>query len=114
MNNGFPITVKGRIRKTIEVRRTADGRSYSRFDVAPPDALNKDPALSCIAFNTRAELLERFASRGDLVEISGLLGQTEYIEENGDHVSANNIIEATAITFPEENAGDGCKTEVSA
>jgi hypothetical protein len=114
MINSFPITVKGQIHKSIEICRTIEGRRYSKFDITPPDVLNGHSVLPCIAFDTRAELLECFVSRGDIVEISGFLGQTEYIKENGEHVSESNIIEATAITFPEDNVGNDFKVEESA
>jgi hypothetical protein len=105
MNNGFPLTVKGRIRGMTGIQSAAGGGKYLFFEVAPPDALNGGSKASCIAFNLRAELLERFCARGDLVEIGGLLGREEYADAAGRSVAIDNILEATSISFP------GCRAD---
>jgi hypothetical protein len=114
MNNDFEsVKITGRIRRAVEAVRSADGRRYSRFELTPADNLNSDNTVLCIAWSTRAELLERFASRGDLVEITGTIAPVDFIAEDGNHVRENNIIEATGINFPEDE-GIGSEKEETA
>jgi hypothetical protein len=103
-NNGIFISITGCVNKAVEAQQLADGQKYARFEITPPDEMNGAAAVSCIAFKTRAELLERFISRGELLKISGFIGPVDYLTSTGEHIKESNMITVTAIEFLDQQS----------
>lgn len=98
MNNYFEVNFKARLGNTVGTVKTANGQTVALFTLTPPDELNGTSNVNCIAYGTRAELLERFASRGDLISIKGYITHTDLLLESGKQINESNIIEVTEIS----------------
>jgi single-stranded DNA-binding protein len=106
IRNDFQVNIKGRLNKALEIRHMADGQRYTLFEIAPSDEINSDDTVLCVAFNTRAELLERFVSRGDILSVSGFIGPVDFLTEDGRHFKRGNLITAEGIDFPKDAGTD--------
>lgn len=91
------VSLTGRLRSAIEVNYAADNRRYTIFEITPANDLNGDTSIRCIAWNTRAEVLYRFASRGDMLTVTGKITAANFITDTGNYFRESNIIEATGI-----------------
>lgn len=77
-------TVTGRITKDLEIVYTQSGKEYVNFTVAVPnDNKEKDPIwMFCKAWNSLAQLLVKYCSKGTKVTISGKNAQYKDEETN--------------------------------
>lgn len=98
MNNYFEVNFTARIGNTIRTARTARGDTVAVFTLTPPDELNGKEKIGCLVRNTRAELLERFTSRGDLITVKGHITSADILLDSGERIKENNIVEITDIS----------------
>ena len=105
MNNQF--TFVGRITKDLELRSTgktdvvivpiAIQRPIKKED----DTYDTD-FLSCKAFGTRAEILSKYAKKGDMIVLSGRVQMNNYTDKDDKKVYGHEFI-IDNITFTTSN-----------
>ena len=84
------VILTGRLVKDIEVIvDQKDGEwSCTRFSLACPDGIDKDgnkltQFVNCCAWNERADLLEKYVHKGDMVTVQGRITQNNYKDKEG-------------------------------
>lgn len=98
------VTLVGRLTKDIELRYTQSGKSNASFNLAvnrrfkqegQPDA----DFISCVAWNSVADALNKYTSKGSLIGITGRI-QTRTYESNGKKVYVTEVV-VNEVTFLE-------------
>lgn len=98
------VTLVGRLTKDIEIRKTNSGKSNTSFNLAvnrrfkqegQPDA----DFINCVAWNSVADALSKYTSKGSLIGITGRI-QTRSYESNGKKVYVTEVI-VNEVTFLE-------------
>lgn len=93
MNN---ITLIGRLTKNPELNTTGNGTKYSRFSISVSRGKVKegDPKadfIPCIAWKSTAEILAKYAHKGQLIGVNGKLNVKEY-EKDGEKRKAFEVL----------------------
>ena len=117
MNN---VQLVGRLTKAVEVRKTRDGTSYSRFTLAVPRRFKKDEAdfITCIAWRKTADTLGAYTHKGDKIGAWGFIQTGSYDDRDGRKVYTTDVVlegfefleqrktqEESPETDPEEDLG---------
>ena len=91
----------GRVTKDIDLKKTTSGKSVATFTLAVNRRTKDDGAdfISCVAWNTTAELLSQYVRKGNRIGLSGHI-QTRNYESNGRTVYVTEVI-AEEIEFLE-------------
>jgi single-strand DNA-binding protein len=81
------LTVIGRIVREIELREVGDGKIVMNNAVAIPRTFktNKGPDadfVDIVAWGKRAEVIEEYCDKGDLVGLDGRLQSRTYVDNN--------------------------------
>ena len=84
------ISVQGRIVRDPELRRTASGKAVTSFTLAcDRDFKNSQTGekevdfLDCVAWNSTAELVEKYFRKGQMAVATGRLQIRQYTDKNG-------------------------------
>lgn len=91
------VIISGRITKDIELKTTNSGISVVRFTVAvrssrkDADGKAVSDFISCIAWRSTAEFIEKYFSKGKWIEVRGEL-QTGSYEKNGTKVYTTDVV----------------------
>lgn len=104
------IVIMGRLGKDPELRRTQSGVAVATFDVAV-DRDFKDKAtgqratdwITCVAWRSTAEFVEKYFSKGSQVLVAGRLQMRDWTDKDGNkrisaEVQAENVYFAGAKT----------------
>ncbi|GAA0364439.1 single-stranded DNA-binding protein [Alkalibacterium iburiense] len=81
------ISLVGRITKNIELREVGEGRFVTNNTLAVRKTFKKDTNTSeadfipFVAWGKRAELLEEYCNKGDLVALNGKMQSRSYLNE---------------------------------
>ena len=80
------VTLIGRLGKDVELRQTPQGVSATTFSLAVTRPRMKDVTdwIDCVAWRQSAEYLSRYASKGDLVAVTGVLTVRKYEDKEGN------------------------------
>ena len=80
------VTLIGRLGKDVELRQTPQGVSVTTFSLAVTRPRMKDVTdwIDCVAWRQSAEYLSRYASKGDLVAVTGVLTVRKYEDKEGN------------------------------
>lgn len=99
MNN---IVLVGRLVKEVELKKTPNGITYTRFNLACRGKQKNEKGEAhadffiCIAWRENAERLSKYSRKGDLLTVSGFMLSRAFKNEKGDNttiweVNAENI-----------------------
>lgn len=102
MNN---INLIGRLTANPELRYSKKGTNYCNFSLAVAHNAEETDFINCTAFNTIAENIAKYISKGQLLAVSGELRQGNY-EKDGKKVIYHYVI-CGKITFIEKKQSDG-------
>ena len=86
----------GRLTRDVELRRTGNGTAVASFTIAVnrtyADASGEKQAdfIPCVVWQTQAENMARYCSKGSQVAVEGSLQSRQYQDNNGNN---RNIIE---------------------
>ena len=82
------IIILGRLTKDPELRRTTSNKSVANFTVAVNRRSKDDPSdfITCIAWEKRAEFVEKFLGKGNRVFVSGRMESRTYDKSDGHKV----------------------------
>ena len=78
------VTLIGRLTKDIELRKTQSGKAVTSFSLAV-DRRTKDEGadfISCVAWGTTAEAMNRFLNKGSKIAVAGRISVRKY-EKDG-------------------------------
>ena len=76
----------GRITNDLELRTTPNGVSVCTFTLAVkrPKAKDTTDFISFVAFRQTAEYLSKYAQKGTLIEVAGVLTSRKWEDKNGN------------------------------
>ena len=89
------VILKGRLAQEINVKKK-DDKSYVNFSLAfiPYAKKEKDDVcfVSCVAFHGCADYLGKFFTKGNLVQIEGVLNERKFVRKDGSKGSKIEIL----------------------
>lgn len=83
------IVLQGRISRDLELKTTNSGMSVMSFPVAvdrdyAKEGQDKTDFINCVAFDKKAEFINRNFSKGSLIVVSGRLQSRKWEDKNGN------------------------------
>lgn len=90
------IIIQGRLTKDVEMRQTSTGTAYCSLSIACSRGKNKEGVeetdfLNAIAWASRAEFINRYFKKGDMILIEGRMQSRNYEDSNGNKRVAYDI-----------------------
>ena len=85
------VIIVGRLTKDPEIRVTEAQKTIGRFTVAVNRNKNEADYINCVAFDRRAELLEKYFHKGDRIGVFGSIKTGSY-EKEGRRISTFDIV----------------------
>lgn len=82
-------TFIGRLTRDVELKKTASGKSVASFTVAVTKPYNKEhdhpeaDFFSCVAWEAKAEFIEKYFHKGDKIAVAGRLQTREWEKDDG-------------------------------
>ena len=88
------VTITGRLGGDIELRQTQQGVSVATFTLAVNRPRTKDTTdwINCVAWRQNAEFLSRYAHKGDMVAVVGMLTVRKYEDKDGNKRVAYEVL----------------------
>ena len=88
------ISITGRICHTLEMRTTTTGKNVMNIDLAVKRPFSKDTTdfFSVILWEQKADFIGRYAKKGDMVAVSGMMTTRKYEDANGNKRTAFEIV----------------------
>lgn len=87
------VVLIGRLARDPETRYTQDQKAVTRFTLAVNRIKKDDPAdfISCVAFGTTAQLIERYVKKGNRLAVEGHINTGSY-EKDGRKIYTTDVI----------------------
>ena len=87
------ISLIGNNTKDIEVQKTADGKSFCRFNLAVQRKFDREKTdfFSCTAWDKRAETIALYVHKGNKVAVTGRI-EFNTVEKEGKNTTYHNVI----------------------
>ena len=82
----------GRLTKDPEIRVNQDQKTIGRFSVAVNRVREGTDFLNCVAFDRKAELLEKYFRKGDRIGVLGSIRTGSYTNREGQKVNTTEIL----------------------
>lgn len=87
------INLTGNLTKDIELKQTNSGKTVATFDIAIKRPYsNETDFLACIAWESKAEYLSKYANKGSRVAVSGYITTRKWQDKNGMNRTAYEVI----------------------
>jgi single-strand DNA-binding protein len=86
------VVLVGNLTDNIEINTTEKGTKYTKFTLAVRQDKEKTNFIRCLAFNTTAEMLAKFVSKGVKVGVEGFLQTNEYTNKEGKKVYGMDVL----------------------
>ena len=79
------VSLVGRLTKDVEIRKTESNKSVASITLAIGDRFNKDHTdfINCVVWNSSAEYLSKYATKGDVIGLTGRIATRTYDGRNG-------------------------------
>lgn len=112
-------TLMGRITKDIELRYTQSNKPVASFSIACErdlkDSEGKRPTdfFSIVAWNSTAEFVEKYFSKGDSIIVKGRLQNRDWTDRDGNKRTTTELI-ADSVYFGQSKKSDDTPTPVRA
>lgn len=102
----------GRLVRDPELRATSSGKSVVSFTIAVIDPDNKDNTdyVDCVAWDSKAEFLSKYFSKGKKVEITGKI-KTRTYEKDGQNRKVTEVVVKTIGFAESKKDSSGDETE---
>lgn len=85
------VNLMGRLTKDVELKNTAKGNSFCRFNIAVTRDKDNTDFIPCVAFNKTAELINQYVRKGDQIGVEGRLSSGSYENDQGRTVYTLNV-----------------------
>lgn len=112
------ISVMGRIVRDPELRRTNSGKPVTSFTLAcDRDFKNSQTGekevdfLDCVAWNSTAEIVEKYFHKGQMAVASGRLQIRQYTDKNGQKRRQAEILVSSAYFYGSKGNGSAGGSE---
>ena len=92
------VILVGRITRDPEIRVNQDQKEIARFTVAVNRNKKETDFIPCVAFDRKAELLEKYFKKGDRIGVTGRLQIGSYTNKDGVRMTTVDVI-ADEIEF---------------
>lgn len=106
------VSLTGRITKDIELKTTNNGVSVTQFTVAVkrPHVKETTDFFRIVCWRSQAEFVSKYFSKGDGIEITGVLTQRKYEDKEGN---SREVIEVQAdtVSFPVSTKNEDTKPQ---
>ena len=86
------VILVGRITRDPEIRVNQEQKEIARFTVAINRNKRETDFINCVAFDKKAELLEKYFKKGDRIGITGRLQIGSYTNKEGQKIGTADII----------------------
>ena len=109
MNN---VILLGRITKDPELKYTGSGKLYCRFTLAVNREFNKEETdfINCVAWDKRAETIEKYLRKGKRILVAGRLMIGSYDNKEGKKVYTTDVIVDNFNIIDFENKNENINT----
>lgn len=99
----------GRITSDLELKTTQSGISVCSFTLAVkrPRVADTTDFINCTAFRQSAEYLTKYARKGVLIEVSGVLTSRKWEDKNGNKRTSFEVIVDNASILESKKAESG-------
>lgn len=106
--------ITGRLVKDPELRATSSGKSVVSFTLAVIDPDNKESTdfIDCVAWESRAEFLSKYFTKGQKVEVAGKIKTRTFEKKDGQKGKATELV-AKSIGFAESKKDSQTSNETS-
>lgn len=87
------IALSGRLTRDPELRRTSDETPVCSFSIAVDRPGTKDTTdfFNCVAWNQKAEFVNKYFTRGKRIEVSGILTSRKYTAKDGSNRTVTEV-----------------------
>ena len=107
MNN---VILMGRLTKDPELKTTQSGLSFCRFTVAvdrySKDGEDKTDFISCVAWRSTADFIDKYFSKGQRILLSGSIQTGSYTDKDGRTVYTTDVLVDKAEFCESKKNGD--------
>ena len=81
------VNLTGRLTSDVELKTTQNGKSVCTYTLAVNRPKVKDTTdfINCVTWNQGAEYLNKYASKGDKVGVTGVLTSRKWQDQNGNN-----------------------------
>lgn len=77
------VELTGRITKDLEIRMTSKGTQVLNLNLAVNNAKDDTTFFKINCFNKLAESVNKYCSKGDLIEVEAMVKNNDWTDENG-------------------------------
>jgi single-strand DNA-binding protein len=107
------VVLVGNLTDNIEIKTTDKGTKYTKFTLAVRQDKEKTNFIRCLAFNTTAEMLAKFVSKGVKVGVEGILQTNDYTNKEGNKVYGMDVLVDHITLLQSGNVRTEVETPVS-
>ncbi len=109
------VTLIGRLGRDPETRYTASGKAVANFSLAVSEKWTDSGGekqertdwFNVVAWNKLAEIVQKYAHKGDLVLVEGKLQVREYESRDGEKKKATEIVAGVFRILSSKRSGNG-------
>lgn len=105
------ITIMGRLTRDPELRHTQAGTSVTNFtvavdrDIADGDGNRETDFIDCVAWQNKAEFINNYFSKGDMIVVSGRLQIRDWVDKEDNKRRSAEIL-ASNVYFGQPKKND--------
>lgn len=101
------VAITGRLTDNVELKVTPTGVNVCTFAVAVkrPNVKDKTDFINCVAWRGTAEFISKYFSKGNKIEITGVLTSRKYEDKDGNKRTVVEVVVNTA-EFAESKSAD--------
>ena len=101
------VAITGRLTDNVELKVTPNNVNVCTFAVAVkrPNVKDKTDFINCVAWRSTAEFISKYFSKGNKIEITGVLTSRRYEDKDGNKRTVFEVVVNTA-EFAESKSAD--------
>ncbi len=87
------VNLIGRLTNKVELIKTSNNKTFSKFSLAVQRKLQPEQTdfIRCIAWDKKAELLNKYTQKGNLLGISGEIRTGKYENSEGKNIYTTEV-----------------------
>lgn len=90
------VNLTGRLTADIDLKTSLNGASVCNFAIAVkrPNVKDVTDFINCVAWRNTADFIAKYFSKGDKIEVNGVLTARQYQDKNGNkHIATEVLVE---------------------
>lgn len=92
MNGRTNVTLLGNLTRDIELQKTSSGKSVAKFAIAVNHTKDDASFIDCVAWESTAEFLSKYAQKGQSLYLEGVLKQNKWQDKDGNNRSRLEVV----------------------